>query len=938
MNLLKNKYKWKLSERQFYYFVYTILFAAAALIVFSWYFLNGNTLVWTVDGWGQHYKALVYYAEYVRSIIKSLLFQHEFVIPRFDFSIGEGNDILQTLHYYVIGDPFSVCSAFIPTRFMYLYYTAAVLFRLYLSGMAFSALCFQTGSQSRYAVLSGAMAYVFCYWGIVQAGQHPFFLNPMLYLPLLIMGVEKIIKGKRPYLFILVVAISAMSNFYFFYVLVGIMIVYVLIRLLLLYYKNIRQMAILLIRIGAASLLGLLLSAVIFLPMCYAFLIDARGFADQTLSFIYPLSYYAALPAAFLTTEVSYQLYMGFAAPILPAVLLLFCKRKQYTFLKILFTACVIVLAFPFLGQALNGFSYISNRWCFAFALVTSYILTIMFPFLLDLKQKEAAFLTLGIGVYFFICMLSEYSRTKQVFAAIVLCMLLLFILLPTFDVYSLFPAKRKQQFILLTVLVSVFLTSFWKNSVSEGDDARGMGRYIANMLTSNETAAVSMAAKLDKTDEFYRYSGRDLTANANMAAGISSTQYYWTLSNPKVSEYRSRLNLVENTAFRYTGYDDRTALNSLATVLYYSVSADDPAAAPYGFTHIDEEELPSMYRIYRNDNALPISYTYHSYILEDAWDALSSVDKQNAMLQSVVLAKGSQSAEEGKPVLNSKDIAYTITCNGNGVTQQGNSFVVTSENSSITITFDGTLDSETYLEIAGLDFQSSSKYELYFGNQKFDPLNLYDQEHWDWLSKSSRTLIKRERWFLEPPTYVDLTVKAGDHVSKELRYYTREHSYYANRHDFTVNMGYSEDALSQIKIQFSDRGIYSFDSIHVFCQPMGLYEEQIETLKKDTMQSVVMGTDTVSGEITLDSPGILCFSIPYSAGWRAYVDGKEKELLQANIMHMALDLDAGTHIIELTYETPLLKEGIWLSLCGICIFLTYLVFNERKYRKEKVL
>lgn len=933
MVLLKKK--WKLSERQLYYFAYSVLFVVIALIVFSWYFLKGKFLVWTVDGFAQHYKALVYYSEYMRDIIKNLLLQHELIIPHWDFSIGEGSDILQTLHYYVIGDPFLVCSILIPARFMYLYYTAAVLLRIYLSGIAFSALCFQLGNRSRYAVMAGSMAYIFCYWSIFQGSRHPYFLNPMLYLPLLLLGVEKMIKRKKPYLFILTVAVSALSNIYFFYVLVCITILYVLIRSILLYYKDMKSAFFLIIRIGAASVLGLMLAAVIFLPMCYAFFTDARSAVGQPLHLFYPFSYYLTLPAAFLSTDVSYELCMGFAAPVLPAIFLMFYKRKKFTLMKIFFTVCVVITIFPFCGQILNGFSYMSNRWCFAFALVVSYILTATWPFLMRMNAKEASRLTLCTIVYFLICLLSEYSRTEQAFSAIILCMIMLFILNPAFEGNFLHD-KRKQRLVLLTVLVSVALNSFWKNAVSEGDDAQGMDRYIAQTLISNETALVAAAAEADGINGFYRYSGRDLTANANMIAGISSTQYYWTISNPYIAEYRRELNLIENTVHRYVGYDDRAALNALASVLYYAVPSGDPAPAPYGFSPVENEAGWAPYRLYQNDYALPFSYTYDNYILADTCEALSAADKQNCMLQSVVLFEEAKYSAVGQPVLNSDSLPYTITCNSNEVTQQGNTFVVTSENSSVTIAFEGLPDSETYLEITGLDFQGASGYDLYFGDEKFDPSGLYDRDHWYILSKSARELIKKERWFWSEPTFIDLMFTSSDMVSKALRYYTKDHSYYADRHDFIVNLGYSEDVLSSVTITFPERGIYSFDSIRIVGCSMSDYPEQIAKLKEDTLQNVVFGTDTVIGEISLDRPRLLCFSIPYSKGWRAYVDGKEEKLYQANVMHMALDLDAGAHKIELRYETPMLKEGIYLSLCGAVLFVLLIIIDVRRTKKGK--
>lgn len=927
MNLLK--YKERISERGFYYLAYSVCFVITALIVFSWYFLKKNFLVWSVDGWTQHYKALVYYSEYLRGIIKDILFQHKLTIPNYDFSIGEGSDILQTLHYYVIGDPFSVFCIFVPKRLMYLYYTAAVLLRLYLSGIAFSALCFEMGNKSRYAVLTGAMAYVFCYWSVFQGGRHPFFLNPMLYLPLLIIGAEKIIKGKRPYLFILTVAVSAMSNFYFFYVLALLLILYVFVRAVCLYRKNIKKSILLILRIGANSALGVLLSAVILLPICYVFLIDSRVASMQPLHLFYPLTYYSSLPAAFLASSDIYELFMCFAAPVLPAVCLMFYKRYKFTFMKILFIISIIIVVFPFFGQALNGFAYMSNRWCFAFALVTSYILTMVWQDMMHLKTKDAAFLVFCMVIYFALCLLLKDSRTKQIFPAIILCMLVLFILLPAFEEEQILSYKRKQQLMLLTVLVSVVLNSFWKNSAGEGDDAGGMGSYMGEILNANETSAVASAAEYDEVEAFYRFSGENLTANANMIAGISSTQYYWSLSNPKVAEYRSSLNLPENVTHNYTGYDGRAALNALASVRYYSVPENDRASAPYGFTHIDT--IPeSAYKIYRNDYALPFSYTYDNYVLMDTWESFSAMDKQETMLQSVVLTEAPAYSEAGIPIFGNADIPYDINCNNDGISRQENSFVVTKGNASVTISFEGLPCCETYVEIEGLEFQGSSEYDLYFGDEKFDPLNQYDEAHWNMLSKSSQELIRKERWFWASPSYVDLTYSNADNISKKLRYYTGDHANYADRHSFTMNLGYTEEPLYSVKISFSDRGIYTFDSIKIICQPMESYAEQIELLKEDTLQNVLFGTDTITGVIILDKPKLLCLSIPYSVGWSARIDGRDAKLYQANVQNMALDLDAGAHEIELTYETPLLRVGVFLSLCGIVIFVIYVIIYER--------
>jgi uncharacterized membrane protein YfhO len=151
--------------------------------------------------------------------------------------------------------------------------------------------------------------------------------------------------------------------------------------------------------------------------------------------------------------------------------------------------------------------------------------------------------------------------------------------------------------------------------------------------------------------------------------------------------------------------------------------------------------------------------------------------------------------------------------------------------------------------------------------------------------------------------------------------------------------MDYSEEAVTSITITFSAVGTYSFDSIEIVCQPMDNYANQISALKSSSLENVEIGTDTVSGTIALEQPKFLCFSIPYSSGWTAYVDGEETTLYRANVKNMALALDEGTHEIVLTYHTPYRKMGVIISACGFVIFIAIGCFeiHRRKKRNENV-
>ena len=74
-----------------------------------------------------------------------------------------------------------------------------------------------------------------------------------------------------------------------------------------------------------------------------------------------------------------------------------------------------------------------------------------------------------------------------------------------------------------------------------------------------------------------------------------------------------------------------------------------------------------------------------------------------------------------------------------------------------------------------------------------------------------------------------------------------------------------------------------------------------------------------------------MCLSVPYSSGWRCFIDGKEAELLQGNIMYMGVLVPEGTHRVELQYETPYLKAGLLISIVGFGLFVLFLVFEKKK-------
>ena len=81
---------------------------------------------------------------------------------------------------------------------------------------------------------------------------------------------------------------------------------------------------------------------------------------------------------------------------------------------------------------------------------------------------------------------------------------------------------------------------------------------------------------------------------------------------------------------------------------------------------------------------------------------------------------------------------------------------------------------------------------------------------------------------------------------------------------------------------------------------------------------------------ISLDSPNLVFFSVPYDEGWTATVNGKPVDVEEVDNGLMAVPAEAGDNTIEFHYETPGLHLGAWLTLGGVILLIVYLLICRK--------
>ncbi|MGN0622007.1 MAG: YfhO family protein [Porcipelethomonas sp.] len=108
-------------------------------------------------------------------------------------------------------------------------------------------------------------------------------------------------------------------------------------------------------------------------------------------------------------------------------------------------------------------------------------------------------------------------------------------------------------------------------------------------------------------------------------------------------------------------------------------------------------------------------------------------------------------------------------------------------------------------------------------------------------------------------------------------------------------------------------------------------YFSDCEERKAESCSTFTYDSDGFCAQITLDSPKLVFFSVPYDSGWTAYVNGKPADVEQVSYGFTAVKAEAGENTIEFRYSTPGLKYGLVISAAGITALLIYIFITRRK-------
>ena len=882
-----------------YFLSYTALFILAAGLIYSVFFKNHKSFVYALFGDGHIcYNSLIYYGRWLRQILMTLVNEHQLSIPLWDMSVGYGSDIPVTFNWMTIGDPLNLLSVFFSAGNTEYLYGFLNIFRMYLAGMTFAIYAFYHKNE-RWTVLGGSMVYAFCGFALFAVIRDPYFMSPMVYLPLLLLGVDKVFNKEKPTLLIVITALAGITNFYYFFMLSIWVFIYGVYRYFMIYGKSgckVKNIACWLLRCIGFYLIGIAMAAIVLIPIVQQLLGSERFASETYVPVFYSMQYYWKLVLRFMSTEsIDAWSHMGYAPICVAAVLLIFMRRKKdYRPYKIAFVMCVLFLMIPMVGSLMNAGSYVVNRWVWAFSMLVAYLFVKAAPVLCEMERKERIWIAVLCTCYAGVCLLFPQGRTTQMkLTVLVLAMTILVLLGMNHFKISM---KTKKLLILGCVFVGVVSNGIMRYAGFGSNYASG---FVESGQAWNLVHAELPSRELESLPEaqLARYDSLGTLEpmyNTAMNHNLNSTDFYFSLADGQITRHFDELELNVEMEHRYKGLDERTMLERLASVRYCIAGTDSKAYVPYGYLEIVTTN--DQYTIYENTQALPLGYTYQNTFPYDEYEKLSAIQKQQVLMQAAVVKDETALAQidEAKPVYNDEELTYELQAS-TGIEIFKDRIEVADREATVTLRTDAKADSETYLQLTGMIYQHGEG---------------TDQEQ------------------------TNISYFRGDSVKKQVLY-SPAHPFYHGRDDYLINLGYTEKAETmEIQIQFAQPGTYYLNKLQVICQSMEAVDEQTQALAEAVLEDISIGDNEITGSLTLDETRMLCMAIPYSKGWSAYVDGEKVTPQQVNGMFLGFAVESGTHDIWLHYQTPGRTLGGIISCAGIAALAVVIIW----YRKKAVI
>ncbi len=898
----------------------------------------GDGSVLTLDLQAQY----VYYFEAIRRLLTeggSWLYSFERTL---------GGEFMGIVAYYA-ASPFNLLFVVFPKNMM----ADAVMFvqlaKVGTMGLTFAYYLKKTRKTSDMLTICGALMYALSAYSVVEL-MNPMWLDAMVFLPLLVLGIEAMIRQRKFILYTVALVAIFVTNYY-----IGYMCAIFTFAYYLYYYFLVRDElpqnpgategnAVkrlfcsrgfeTLMRFGVFSILAAVISAFMLWSAWHSLGFGKTDFSNPNFNFTFRFDFLdifvKLLPGSYDTVRPNGlpMIYCGMlaviAAPLFFMSKTITAKKKGLTAVLLLFF--VVSFSINTIDLAWHGFSapnWLNYRYSFLF----SFVLVVMAcDALRGLKKIPFKWLaTVGTVIALLVLVVQKLGYTfaqaegktndlddaKCIAVSLILIGVYLFILR-----FTQYDNMEKTGTLALAVIVCVEMFATSLITIVEVQSDVGTVRYDNYLSDDGKTEYYSgyhgairrienvVNEILEKDTSLYRMEStvyrREGGVNEPMAFGFNGISHSTSTLNASVIKFMETIGYASQS--HWTKYIGGTPISDALLGIKYVITKNDKLDPNFYTVAAEGPEqykfIPTENTIYamQNTKALSLVYGVSPAVAEKLNDFnnppyRSALDMQNTLLNTMLSGIDTPNAIRGiYAAPGVEDCRHTYYSH-----------------------------SHDYIDENGEKQYAPTKYHVFTPDA----------------GKTEASIRYNFEAKADGPIYFHVSGVTFSGMSTDCQIYvngSKVCNYFTNETWVIQNLGtFKKGDEVEIEIVFKNGILYfTRESDYMFYYiDHSAMNEALSQLEYASMYVEEHGNDYLKGTIDLPEGQELIFTtIPYDEGWKVTIDGEEAEPIKVLGTLMAIPSTAGLHELELIYRPDSAVYGGLLSVIGIVIFALLIVWS----------
>ncbi len=841
-----------------------------------WPFGENSVLVLDLNG------QYVYYFEAMRDIFRG----EQGILYSFERALG--GEFLGIVAYY-LASPFTVITALFPEGMITESLFTILLLKCGLSGLNMCVYLHKSHPTTPVNEIIFSVIYSLTSYAVVM--QHnTMWIDCLLFFPLIMLGIESLIKYGKYKLYVLTLAVAVFSNYY-----IGYMVCFGVAAYFFFYYfmstpaeRNpiderghfLKSLG----RIVLFSAIAIGMATLIILPAYYSLTFGKTTFSEPKYIFEQKFDFLDLVskmfPASYDTVRPE-GLPFVFSGTLTLIMLPVFFLMKEITpKKKIAYGAMMAFFIFSFNSSTIDlvwhGFqrpNWLNYRYSFMFCFIIIVAAYLAFEHITSLDIRTVLYVGVGLGLTLLILQKLEYENLDDLMGIWfgIACIAIYMILLSGCN-------KQWLEGSITSILCVFVLLELFCNGLAEvvslDSDVYYSSRVSYRTFIDKWTPAADWVSEFDTT--FYR---AEKTAhrktNDNFTLNIRGLSNSTSTLNAKQIEFLQDMGYASKSHWsKYLG--GTPVSDSLLGVKYLLANDTDELNPLWGEAiWTDEENLTA---VYKNEYALPLGYMVSSGVSEVEFDRYDSPFERMNELVTKMLGE-EETVELFKPYQNltpttdNLDVAYVT---GHRKYEK----LKTGYEGKLTYEFTPVNDYELFVYFPS-DYTRDAK------------LKLNGSDVSEYFTKETHRIVSLGRQVPEEPIVVTLTLSANE-----------------------IYIGTGSDYFFYLDEE-------------LFCEIMPRLQEHGYVIDSYTDSSFT-GTVTVPKDRTT-----LLLTIPYDEGWKVYVDDEPCETAPILEALTAITLDEGEHTVELRYRPDCVFYGIIISVASH-IVLVAIIAGEQIMRRRR--